>query len=84
MALTATWLIITGIVFLAVGVVLRTVMMMRSSDATAADARPLHGRELVAQYRRLYPKRSTPLVTRWLLISGTVLLLAGLSVEFSH
>lgn len=84
MALTATWLIITGIVFLVVGVVLRTVMMMRSSDATAADARPLHGRELVAQYRRLYPKRSTPLVTRWLLISGTVLLLAGLSVEFSH
>jgi hypothetical protein len=84
MALTATWLIIIGIAFLVVGVVLRTVMMMRSSDATAADARPLHGRELVAQYRRLYPKRSTPLVTRWLLISGTVLLLAGIGVEFSH
>ena len=84
MASSATWLIIIGFVFLVVGVVLRTVMMMRSSDATAADARPLHGRELVAQYRRLYPKRSTPLVTRWLLISGTVLLLAGIGVELSH
>jgi hypothetical protein len=84
MASTATWLIIIGFVLLVVGAVLRTVMMMRSSDATSAHARPLHGRELVAQYRRLYPKRSTPLVTRWFLISGTVLLLAGLGVEFSH
>jgi hypothetical protein len=84
MASTATWLIIVGFIFLIIGMILRTVMMMRSSDATAPEARPLHGRELVAQYRRLYPKRSTPLVTRWLLISGTVLLLAGLTVEFSH
>ncbi len=30
------------------------------------------------------PKSAAPLVTRWLLISGTILLLAGLAVEFSH
>ena len=84
MGSTATWLIIAGFVLLVVGFVLRTVMMMRSSDATAPESRSLHGRELVAQYRRLYPKRSTPLLTRWCLIGGTVLLLAGLSVEFSH
>lgn len=84
MASTATWLIIIGFVLLVVGFVLRTVIMMRSSDATASSTRTLHGRDLIAQYRRLYPKRSTPLVTRWFLISGTVLLLAGLGVEFSH
>jgi len=84
MASTATWLIVIGFVLLMAGIVLRTVMMMRSSDAAAPDAPPLHGRELLAQYRRLYPKRSTPLVTRWFLISGTILLLAGLGVEFSH
>ena len=84
MASTATWLFIVGFVLLVAGIVLRTVVMMRSSDATAPDAPPLHGRELIAQYRRLYPQRSAPLVTRWFLISGTVLLLAGLGVEFSH
>ncbi len=84
MASTATWLIIIGFVLLVVGFVLRTVIMMRSSDATASNARTLHGGALIAQYRRLYPKRSAPLVTQWFLISGTVLLLAGLGVEFSH
>jgi uncharacterized membrane protein len=84
MVSAATWLIIVGFVLLVVGAVLRTVLMMRSSDATPADTRPLHGRELVAQYRRLYPQRSAPLVTRWFLLSGTVLLLAGLGVEFSR
>ena len=80
----ASTLIVIGFVLVLTGIVLRTIMMMRSIDAPATGTHPLHGRELVAQYRRLYPKRSTPLVTRWLLISGTVLLLAGLGVEFSH
>lgn len=84
MASSATWLIVIGFVLLVSGLVLRTVMMMRSSDASASDAPALHGRDLVRQYRRMFPKKSTPLVTRWFLISGTVLLLAGLSVEFSH
>ena len=35
MTSTATWLIIAGFVFLVIGFVLRTTMMMRSSDATA-------------------------------------------------
>ena len=84
MASSATWLIIVGFVLLATGVVLRTIVMMRSSDAAAPEANVLHGRELVSQYRRLFPKSLAPLVTRWLLIGGTILLLAGLSVEFSH
>lgn len=83
MSSTATWLIVIGFVLLVTGVVLRAVIMMRSSDA-AAPGTPLHGRALVSQYRHLFPRSMAPLLTRWLLIGGTVLLLAGLSVEFAH
>src|SRR5437667_119369 len=37
MATTATWLIVIGFVLLTAGFVLRLVIMMRSSDATAPD-----------------------------------------------
>jgi len=84
MSSTATWLIVLGFVLLATGVVLRTILMMRSSDAASPQGGALHGRQLVSQYRRLFPKSLAPLLTRWLLVSGTVLLLAGLSVELSH
>lgn len=84
MATTATWLIILGFVLLGTGFVLRTVILMRSSDASATNLRPLHGRELMGQYRRVFPQSPAPLVTRWLLISGTVLLLSGLCIQFSR
>lgn len=84
MATTATWLIVIGFVLLTTGFVLRIVIMMRSSDATAPDHAALHGRDLVRQYRRLFPGSPTPLITRALFTSGTVLLLAGLSVQFSR
>jgi hypothetical protein len=84
MSSSASWLIIVGFVLLMVGVILRTIVMMRSSDATSSGMRALHGRELIVQYRKIFPGNTTPLVTRWFLISGTVLLLAGLSVEFTH
>lgn len=83
MASTATWLIIVGFVFLVTGVVLRTVIMMRSSDASDPNARPLHGRHLLVQYRSFHPKSAALLITRWLLISGVILLLAGFAAEFS-
>lgn len=84
MATTATWLIVIGFVLLTTGFVLRVVIMMRSSDATAPDHRALHGRELVGQYRRLFPGSPTPLITRALLTSGAVLLIAGLSLQYSR
>ncbi len=84
MTSTATWLIIAGFVFLVIGFVLRTTMMMRSSDATAQSTRVLHGRALLTEYRRLFPGSATPLLTRWLLIGGTVMLLAGISIEASR
>ncbi len=84
MATTATWLIVIGFVLLTTGFVMRIVIMMRSSDATAPDQRALHGRELVGQYRQAFPGSPAPLITRSLLISGTVLLLSGLSLQFSR
>jgi uncharacterized membrane protein len=84
MATTATWLIVIGFVLLTTGVVLRTVVMMRSSDATGPDHRALHGRQLVGQYRRLFPGSPTPLITRWLLVGGSVTLLAGLTMQLTR
>jgi hypothetical protein len=84
MTTTATWLIVIGFVLLTTGFVLRIIIMMRSSDATPSDRRALHGRELIEQYRRLFPGSPTRFITRALLTSGTVLLLAGLSVQFSR
>ena len=84
MATTATWLIVIGFVLLTTGVVLRTVVMMRSSHATDPDHRALHGRQLVGQYRRLFPGSPTPLITRWLLVGGSVTLLAGLTMQLTR
>jgi preprotein translocase subunit SecG len=82
--MAANWLIIAGFVLLILGFALRIVMMMRSSDATPAGARVLHGRELLRQYRTEFPRSVAPLLTRSTLICGTALLLAGLAIEFSH
>ncbi len=80
----ANWLIIAGLVFLILGFTLRTIMMMRSSDATAPETRVLHGRELLRQYRKQFPRSATPVFTLSLLTGGAMLLLAGLTAEFSH
>ena len=80
--MAANWLVIVGFVFLVVGFGLRTIMMMRSSDATAAEGRVLHGRELLRQYRSAFPGSTTPLLTRSLLIGGMALLLAGLALQY--
>jgi len=82
--MTANWLIIAGFVLLALGFILRTVMMMQASDATAPEARVLHGRELLQKYRSTFPRSATPLLTRGMLIGGTVFILAGLAAELSH
>jgi len=82
--MAANWLFIAGFVLLVLGFILRTVMMMRSSDATVAGARVLHGRELLRQYRYSFPRSLAPMLTRSILVGGTVLLLAGLASQFSH
>jgi uncharacterized membrane protein len=80
MAALAAWLIIVGFILLVLGVILRTVIMMSSSDATPAG-RVLHGRELRMQYDRLFPKSSMPVTTRAVLIVGAILLLSGIGLE---
>ena len=82
--MAANWLVISGFVFLVVGFGLRTIMMMRSSDATAAEGRTLHGRELLRQYRSAFPGSTAPLLTRGLLLGGMALLLAGLALQYQR
>ena len=74
-----TWLIVSGIVLVIVGFVLRTILMMLSSDATPSEGRVLQGRELLRQYKTLFPKSTLPLVMRSAMISGAVLLLVGVT-----
>ena len=80
MATAATWLIVVGFLLLVLGLILRTVIMMMSSDATP-EGRMLHGRELRAQYTRVFPRSSTPRNSRVALIAGAVLLLIGIGLE---
>lgn len=80
----ATWLIIVGFIVLIAGIVLRTVLMMRSSDLTPGEARPLHGRELIRQYRRMFPQSSAPRVTQAVLLCGVVLLFAGVAAKLAQ
>ncbi len=76
-----TWLIVLGIIVLVTGTVLRTILMMRSSDATPREARPLHGRELIRQYRRMFPHSRAPRVMQAVLLCGAVMLCAGVAVK---
>ncbi len=80
----ANWLIIAGFVLLVLGLILRTVMMMRASDVAPPKARALHGRELLREYRNTFPHSATPLLTRSILIGGAVIMLAGVAAELSH
>ena len=84
MSAAGTWLIIAGVLLLTSGLVLRTALMMRSSDGTPPGARVLHGRELLQQYRQLFPQSRAPALTKWLLLGGVASLLAGLAVEFAR
>jgi hypothetical protein len=84
MAATGTAFIIMAIILLVLGLVLRTVVMMRSSDATSAEGRVLHGRELVLQYRHLFPNSPMPRLARGIILAGVLLLIAGIGMEISR
>lgn len=84
MTATATWFTITGIILLVLGFVLRTVAMMRASDATSSEGRVLHGQQLLLQHRRIFPKSPLPLLARSMILSGALLLLAAIGVEISR
>jgi hypothetical protein len=77
----ANWLVIAGFLLLALGWAMRTILMMRASDTIMPGAHALHGRGLLRQYHREFPRSATPLLARSMLIAGSVLLLAGLATE---
>jgi len=83
MTKAATWLVISGFLFLALGLVLRTVLMMRSSDATPVGGRILYGGELVRQYRIRFPASPMPLLARSTLLAGLAALAAGIAIDLS-
>ncbi|MGB8885208.1 MAG: hypothetical protein WCC87_00705 [Candidatus Korobacteraceae bacterium] len=84
MATTANWFILTGFIVLVLGFVLRTVVMMRSSDAASPGGRVLYGRALLVHHRQLFPRSSMPLLARSLILSGVLVLLAGIAIEISR
>jgi hypothetical protein len=84
MSKAATWSIIVCFFFLALGFILRTILMMRSSDATPLYGRVLHGRDLQRQFRVRFPNSALPLLMRGALFGGLLLLLAGVTVVLSR
>lgn len=81
MTSTADWLVVAGFLLCVSGVVLRIVIMMRSSAVIRADASPL-GEKKMGRLYRPDPKSRLPVVM-WTSISvGLILLLAGVLLEF--
>ena len=84
MSKVATWSIILGFFLLALGFILRTILMMRSSDSTPPHGRVLHGRDLQRQFRVRFPNSAMPLMARSALLVGLLLLFAGVATVLSH
>ena len=73
-----------GWFLLVLGLTLRIVMMMRSSDVSSSENQALHGRQLLRHYRDRFPTSKTPLLTQSALLGGLLLLLAGLGAEMAR
>ena len=84
MSAASTGLIVAGFVLLLLGIVLRVILMMQASDATPRQAPVLYGRQLLLQYRRLFPHSRGLRLTQSVLLGGTVLLVAGIAVEMTR
>jgi hypothetical protein len=82
MTSTADWMVVVGFLLCVLGVTLRVAIMMRSTDALAANTTRLAGRDLVRAYRNSKPKSWLPLAMVLSVSSGLVLLIAGLLLEF--
>jgi len=81
MSSKADWMVVGGFLLAAFGVTLRIIMMMRSSDARAANV-PSTGRDLLRSYGATFPKSRLPTVM-WVALSiGLVLLISGFLIEF--
>jgi CHASE2 domain-containing sensor protein len=82
MSAAADWMVVAGFVLAGLGVILRTVILMRFSDALPVSGAPLHGRQLLRAYRASNPASKLPVLMWATLVVGLVLLVAGLLLEF--
>jgi hypothetical protein len=80
MSSRADWMVVAGFLLAAFGVTLRIIMMMRSSDARAANV-PSTGRDLLRSYGATFPKSRLPMVMWVALSTGLVLLISGFLLE---
>lgn len=80
MSSRADWMVVAGFLLAAFGVTLRIIMMMRSSDARAANV-PSTGRDLLRSYGATFPKSHLPMVMWVALSTGLVLLISGFLLE---
>lgn len=77
----ADWLVVVGFLMALFGAALRTILMMRASDARPANQVPLSGSALLRDFRTVNPQSKLPLVT-WVSVSaGLILLIAGVLLE---
>lgn len=81
MSSKADWMVVTGFLLAATGMVLRVFMMMRSSDTHPVHVAAKGGRELLRSYSATFPKSRVPLAMLTSLSVGLVLLIAGLLLE---
>lgn len=84
MANAATWLVVVGFFLLVLGFVLRTILMMRSSDLIVPGGRVLHGRELLREYGKRFPGSTMLQLISSVLFGGLMLLMAGIAVEIAR
>lgn len=82
MSAKADWIVVAGFLLALCGVALRILIMMRSSDARAANLTPLAGGNLVRAYRAANPGSWLPRIMWASVFTGLVLLVAGFLLEF--
>ena len=76
------WIVVSGFLLAGFGLLLRIVLMMRSSDAQPVSADARDGRDLLRSYGTRFPKSRLPLLMWASLSAGLVLLVAGFLLEF--
>jgi len=77
----ADWMVVTGFLLAGLGVVLRVVILMRSSDAHPPNDQPRRARDLYRAFRAGNPTSPLP-TAMWTSVSaGLVLLIAGFLLE---
>lgn len=75
-------IVVAGFLLAVLGLVLRTIIMMRAGDTRPANAVPLIGGDLVRAYRVANPASWFPRIAQVLLGAGLILLIAGFLLAF--